>query len=218
MASLLNAKSVIISRCSPHQKAQFVYINQKYGRRTTLAIGDGANDVTMLQKANVSVGIHGVEGSEAANSADATIESFKYLQYLIFVQGSRYLARFQLLLQFFIYKSFIIALCALFFVFSIGIRPMIVYDKTSMILINTLFFMIPMVALAFFSNENGTAVLLRNPTLYKISLYKDRYFLGSIFVWILNAIAHSIIIYYFLYSAFKYNSNFIHTFSNREKP
>jgi len=206
MASLLNAKSVIISRCSPHQKAQFVYINQKYGRRTTLAIGDGANDVTMLQKANVSVGIHGVEGSEAANSADATIQSFKYLQYLIFVQGSRYLARFQLLLQFFIYKSFIIALCALFFVFSIGIRPMIVYDKTSMILINTLFFMIPMIALAFFSNENGTAVLLRNPTLYKISLYKDRYFLGSIFVWILNAIAHSIIIYYFLYSAFKYNS------------
>jgi phospholipid-transporting ATPase len=39
----------------------------------TLAIGDGANDVAMIQKAHVGVGISGVEGLQAACASDYSI-------------------------------------------------------------------------------------------------------------------------------------------------
>ena len=39
----------------------------------TLAIGDGANDVSMIQAAHVGVGISGFEGLQAANSSDYSI-------------------------------------------------------------------------------------------------------------------------------------------------
>ena len=43
-----------------------------------LAIGDGANDVSMLHKAHVGVGIFGQEGTQAARAADYAIYQFKY--------------------------------------------------------------------------------------------------------------------------------------------
>lgn len=42
-------------------------------RQVTLAIGDGANDVAMIQKAHVGVGISGVEGLQAACASDYSI-------------------------------------------------------------------------------------------------------------------------------------------------
>lgn len=42
-----------------------------------LAIGDGANDVSMISEANVGIGIMGREGSQAARSADYAIPRFK---------------------------------------------------------------------------------------------------------------------------------------------
>lgn len=43
----------------------------------TLAIGDGANDVSMIQTAHVGVGISGNEGLQAANSSDYSIAQVK---------------------------------------------------------------------------------------------------------------------------------------------
>jgi hypothetical protein len=53
-----------------------------------LAIGDGANDVSMIQAAHVGVGISGVEGLQAARSADVAISQFRYLRKLLLVHGS----------------------------------------------------------------------------------------------------------------------------------
>ena len=44
----------------------------------TLAIGDGANDVSMIQEAHVGIGIFGHEGMQAAMSSDYAIAQFKY--------------------------------------------------------------------------------------------------------------------------------------------
>lgn len=54
--------SVICCRVSPLQKALVVELIRRGKRSTTLAIGDGANDVSMIQAANVGVGISGQEG------------------------------------------------------------------------------------------------------------------------------------------------------------
>ena len=58
------------------------------GHQISLAIGDGANDVAMIQKADVGVGISGNEGLQAANSSDFAIAQFRFLARLLFVHGA----------------------------------------------------------------------------------------------------------------------------------
>ena len=65
---------VIACRVSPKQKADLVeMVKKKHPGKTTLSIGDGANDVAMIMKADVGVGIAGREGMQAARSADFAI-------------------------------------------------------------------------------------------------------------------------------------------------
>jgi phospholipid-translocating ATPase len=70
----------------------------------TAAIGDGANDVSMIQEANVGIGIYGKEGRNAALSADFAFAKFKYLQRIILVHGYLYYTRTSALVQYFFYK------------------------------------------------------------------------------------------------------------------
>ena len=68
------AAVVLACRVSPKQKADLVVLVRKaYKGATTLAIGDGANDVNMITAAHVGVGISGLEGRQAARSADYAI-------------------------------------------------------------------------------------------------------------------------------------------------
>lgn len=53
----------------------------------TLAIGDGANDVAMIQEANIGCGLYGLEGSQAAMSADYAFGQFRFLTKLLLVHG-----------------------------------------------------------------------------------------------------------------------------------
>ena len=73
---------------SPLQKALVVKLVKRHLRAILLAIGDGANDVSMIQAAHVGVGIAGVEGLQAARSADVAIGQFRYLRKLLLVHGS----------------------------------------------------------------------------------------------------------------------------------
>ncbi|MEQ2303454.1 Phospholipid-transporting ATPase IA, partial [Ameca splendens] len=75
-------------RVSPLQKSEVVEMVKKQVKVITLAIGDGANDVGMIQTAHVGVGISGNEGLQAANSSDYSIAQFKYLKNLLLVHGA----------------------------------------------------------------------------------------------------------------------------------
>mmetsp|Transcript_17586 Transcript_17586/g.21319 ORF Transcript_17586/g.21319 Transcript_17586/m.21319 type:complete len:1142 (-) Transcript_17586:68-3493(-) len=77
-------KSVIACRVSPAQKAEFVKL---FKRKVTLAIGDGANDVSMIQAAQIGVGIKGKEGRQAVNSSDFAIGQFRFLERLLLLHG-----------------------------------------------------------------------------------------------------------------------------------
>jgi phospholipid-transporting ATPase len=82
-------KAVICCRVSPLQKALVVKLVKKYQKQSILlAIGDGANDVSMIQAAHIGVGISGVEGLQAARSADVSIAQFRYLRKLLLVHGA----------------------------------------------------------------------------------------------------------------------------------
>ena len=80
-------KSVLCCRVSPAQKAAVVQMVKDGLDVMTLSIGDGANDVAMIQEADVGVGIAGEEGRQAVMSSDYAIAQFRFLQRLVLVHG-----------------------------------------------------------------------------------------------------------------------------------
>jgi magnesium-transporting ATPase (P-type) len=85
-------------------------IKNKDPKAVTLAIGDGANDVNMIQKANIGVGIFGNEGYQAASASDYAIGRFKHLERLLFVHGRYTGIRISTYIFMFFYKNLIFAL------------------------------------------------------------------------------------------------------------
>ena len=110
------AKLVICCRVSPIQKAQVARLVSDSIGGVTLAIGDGGNDVSMIQTANVGVGIWGKEGTQAARASDFAIRSFALLPRLLFVHGRYAALRAELAMSTGFYKS--IAFFFLQFLFS----------------------------------------------------------------------------------------------------
>ena len=98
-------KSVVCARVSPYQKGEIVSLCRNNRVVKTLAIGDGANDVPMIQKAHVGVGIYGKEGLQAVNNSDFAIGQFRFLQLLMLVHGRWCYRRVSIMIYYMFYKN-----------------------------------------------------------------------------------------------------------------
>ena len=100
-------KSFIAARVSPDQKGQIVMMvrNNSPEDVVTLAIGDGANDVNMIQKAHVGVGIEGLEGKQAVNNSDYAIAQFRFLKKLLLCHGRWCYRRMATVAYYMFYKN-----------------------------------------------------------------------------------------------------------------
>ena len=105
MLNGLVSANMLSSRVSPLQKALVVKLVKRNLKAILLAIGDGANDVSMIQAAHVGVGISGVEGLQAARSADVAIGQFRYLRKLLLVHGAWSYQRISKLILYSFYKN-----------------------------------------------------------------------------------------------------------------
>lgn len=105
-------ETVVCCRVSPAQKAMTVKLVKDGRNAMTLSIGDGANDVAMIQEANIGCGLLGLEGSQAAMSADYAFGQFRFLTKLLLVHGRWSYQRVADMHSNFFYKvSIIINLC-----------------------------------------------------------------------------------------------------------
>uniref|UniRef100_A0A4W5R2V8 Phospholipid-transporting ATPase n=1 Tax=Hucho hucho TaxID=62062 RepID=A0A4W5R2V8_9TELE len=101
-----NCSAVLCCRMAPLQKAKVVrLLKTSLEKPITLAIGDGANDVSMIQEAHVGIGIMGKEGRQAVQNSDYAIARFKFLSKLLLVHGHFYYIRIATLVQYFFYKN-----------------------------------------------------------------------------------------------------------------
>lgn len=98
-------KAVICCRVTPLQKAQVVDLIKRSKNAVTLAIGDGANDVSMIKTAHIGVGISGQEGMQAVLSSDYSIAQFRFLERLLLVHGRWSYYRMSKFLRYFFYKN-----------------------------------------------------------------------------------------------------------------
>ncbi|MGH0142147.1 UNVERIFIED_CONTAM: hypothetical protein FKN15_002249 [Acipenser sinensis] len=101
--------AVVCCRCSPTQKAQIVKLLQQHTGKRTCAIGDGGNDVSMIQAADCGIGIEGKEGKQASLAADFSIKQFKHIGRLLMVHGRNSYKRSAALGQFVMHRGLIIS-------------------------------------------------------------------------------------------------------------
>lgn len=126
-----NARCVIACRVSPAQKAQLVDL-VRFGlpnHPITLGIGDGANDVNMIQSSHVGVGIIGKEGLQAVNNSDFAISQFRFLNHLLLVYGKDIYRRVCGVILYSFYKNIALVLTIFFFQFFTGQSGATFYDS-----------------------------------------------------------------------------------------
>jgi len=115
--------AVVACRCSPTQKADIAKLIREYTKKRICCIGDGGNDVSMIQAADVGVGIVGKEGRQASLAADFSIEQFCHLTKLLVWHGRNSYKRSAKLAQFVIHRGLIISVCQTMYSIAIKFEP-----------------------------------------------------------------------------------------------
>ncbi|XP_033375635.1 phospholipid-transporting ATPase ID isoform X4 [Parus major] len=153
-------KAVICCRVTPLQKAQVVELVKKYKKAVTLAIGDGANDVSMIKTAHIGVGISGQEGIQAVLASDYSFSQFKFLQRLLLVHGRWSYLRMCKFLCYFFYKNFAFTMVHFWFGFFCGFSAQTVYDQYFITLYNIVYTSLPVLAMGVFDQGIYTSILM----------------------------------------------------------
>uniref|UniRef100_A0A8D0C8B1 Phospholipid-transporting ATPase n=1 Tax=Salvator merianae TaxID=96440 RepID=A0A8D0C8B1_SALMN len=169
----LSCKAVICCRVSPLQKSEIVDMVKKHVNAITLAIGDGANDVGMIQTAHVGVGISGNEGMQATNSSDYAIAQFSYLEKLLLVHGAWSYNRVTKCILYCFYKNVVLYIIELWFAFVNGFSGQILFERWCIGLYNVIFTALPPFTLGIFERSCTQDNMLRFPQLYKITQNAD---------------------------------------------
>ena len=123
VSAAVRLPAVVACRCSPTQKAEVAKLIRAHTKKRVCCIGDGGNDVSMIQAADVGVGIVGKEGRQASLAADFSIEQFCHLVKLLVWHGRNSYKRSAKLAQFVIHRGLIIAVCQTMYSIAIEFQP-----------------------------------------------------------------------------------------------
>nr|CAG4638244.1 EOG090X00X3 [Cyclestheria hislopi] len=205
MQLCLGCRAVICCRVTPSQKAEVVEAVTVETRTVTLAIGDGANDVAMIQKAHVGVGISGVEGLQAACASDYSIAQFRYLRRLLLVHGASSYYRMCHLILYSFYKNITLYVMELWFALYSAWSGQILFERWTIGLYNVIFTALPPLALGLFDRRCAAEVSYRYPQLYKPSQSAQHFNVRIFWLWTFKAIIHSMILFWLPLLAFRYD-------------
>ena len=178
--------AVVACRCSPTQKADVARLIRKYTKKRVCCIGDGGNDVSMIQAADVGkslsfsnclginysnvillgVGIVGKEGKQASLAADFSVTQFSFLTKLLLWHGRNSYRRSAKLAQFVIHRGLIISIMQAVFSAIFYFAPIALYQGWLMVGYATVYTMAPVFSLVLDRDVNEDLALLY-PELYK---------------------------------------------------
>ncbi|KAI9208671.1 uncharacterized protein BJ171DRAFT_489619 [Polychytrium aggregatum] len=189
-------KAVICCRVSPLQKALVVQLVKNHVRGSvTLAIGDGANDVSMIQSAHVGVGISGMEGLQAARAADFAIAQFRFLRKLLLIHGGWAYSRLSKLILYSFYKNITMYLIQLWFALDNGFSGQTLFESWTQATYNVAFALFQPVAIGVFDCYVSAMMLDKYPKMYQLGQNSVFYNHSVFFSWFVNSIFHSLVIY-----------------------
>ncbi|GIX74439.1 hypothetical protein CDAR_235251 [Caerostris darwini] len=202
--------AVVCCRCSPTQKAEVVRLIQTETDKRTCAVGDGGNDVSMIQAADVGIGIVGKEGKQASLAADFSVTQFSHIARLILVHGRYSYKRSAALSQFVIHRGLIISTMQAFFSAVFYFASVALYPGFLMVGYATIYTMFPVFSLVL-DKDVSPEIALTYPELYK-ELCKGRSLsFKTFFIWVIISIYQGGIIMYG--ALLLYKAEFIHIVS-----
>jgi len=194
---------LIACRVSPAQKAEMVQFVREGQKPTpiTLAVGDGANDVPMIQTAQVGVGIAGREGRQAVNNSDFAIGQFKYLERLLFVHGRWNYRRACKFTNFTFWRNTVYVLMLVYYSELSGFSGTSLYEDWIRLSFNALC-SLPILAVGSMDQDVSDKVALANPRLYDVGRLNKDLNLSKTVYNTLQAVVHSLVLYFVTMPAF----------------
>ena len=196
--------TVICCRASPSQKASLVRsIRHKVRNAVTLAIGDGANDIAMIQEAHVGIGITGKEGLQAARTSDYSIAQFRFLSKLLLVHGRwNYIRTCKYTLGTF-WKEMLFYLTQALYQRYAGYTGTSLYESWSLSMFNTLFTSLPVICMGIFEQDLSASTLMAAPELYHSLGHCNGGFKIKIYLaWVAMAASQAVIVFFIMLGLF----------------
>lgn len=194
--------AVVCCRTSPKQKSEIVRLVKEGIGAQTLAIGDGANDVSMIQTADIGVGVSGEEGLQAVNSSDYAISKFKFICKLLFVHGHWSYDRNSRMIVNFFFKEIIGIIVLWLYQFFCAYSTTILYEYTYLLFYNVFWTLLPVIGIGVFDQDIRAKVLMQVPELYSIGREGNLFGLKRFGVYMLQGVYQGSICFFFILFAY----------------
>uniref|UniRef100_A0A8C7XL52 Phospholipid-transporting ATPase n=1 Tax=Oryzias sinensis TaxID=183150 RepID=A0A8C7XL52_9TELE len=194
-------KAVLCCRSTPLQKSKVVQLVRDHLRVMTLAVGDGANDVSMIQVADVGIGISGQEGMQAVMSSDFAIPRFHHLRKLLLVHGHWCYHRLANMILYFFYKNVMYVNLLFWYQFFCGFSGSVMINSWVLILFNLLFTSVPPLIYGVLDQDTAADALEEHPELYQAARSSKVYVPSIFWITILDAFYQSCICFFIPYFA-----------------
>ncbi|KAG2669575.1 hypothetical protein I3760_14G039200 [Carya illinoinensis] len=161
-----NCSVVLCCRVAPLQKAGIVALVKNRTTDMTLAVGDGANDVSMIQMADVGVGISGQEGRQAVMASDFAMGQFKFLVPLILVHGHWNYQRMGYMILYNFYRNSVLVFVLFWYVLFTSFTLTTAINEWSSVLYSIIYTSLPTIVVGILDKDLSRRTLLQYPQLY----------------------------------------------------
>ncbi|XP_074068587.1 phospholipid-transporting ATPase VB isoform X2 [Macrotis lagotis] len=196
-------RSVLCCRFTPLQKSMVVKLMRDKLKVMTLSIGDGANDVSMIQAADIGIGISGQEGMQAVMSSDFAIARFKHLKKLLLVHGHWCYSRLARMVVYYFYKNVCYVNLLFWYQFFCGFSGATMIDYWQMIFFNLFFTSLPPLIFGILDKDISAETLLALPELYRSGQNSKFYKLSTFWIAMMDAFYQSLVCFFIPYLTYK---------------
>ncbi|ONM31385.1 Phospholipid-transporting ATPase 1, partial [Zea mays] len=194
---------VLCCRVAPLQKAGIVALIKNRTNDMTLAIGDGANDVSMIQMADVGIGISGQEGRQAVMASDFSMGQFRFLVPLLLVHGHWNYQRMAYMILYNFYKNAMFVLVLFWYVLYTAFTLTTAITEWSSLLYTVLYTSLPTIVVGILDKDLNKATLIAYPKLYGSGQRDDKYNVNLFVLNMLEALWQSLVVFYLPYFAYR---------------
>ncbi|CAI0407542.1 unnamed protein product [Linum tenue] len=197
---------VLCCRVAPLQKAGIVALVKNRTADMTLSIGDGANDVSMIQMADVGVGISGQEGRQAVMASDFSMGQFRFLVPLLLVHGHWNYQRMGYMIIYNFYRNAIFVLVLFWYVPFTAFTLTTAINEWNSVLYSVIYTAVPTVIVGVLDKDLRRKTLLKYPQLYGAGQRRENYNSKLFWLTMIDTLWQSVVVFFGPFFAYRISS------------
>ncbi|KAI8559522.1 hypothetical protein RHMOL_Rhmol04G0180000 [Rhododendron molle] len=191
-----SCRVVLCCRVAPLQKAGIVDLIKSRTDDMTLAIGDGANDVSMIQMADVGIGICGQEGRQAVMASDFAMGQFRFLKRLLLVHGHWNYQRVGYLVLYNFYRNAVFVLMLFWYILFTDFSTTSALTDWSSVFYSVIYTSVPTIVVGILDKDLSDKTLLQYPKLYGAGHRQESYNMYLFWITMIDTLWQSLVLFY----------------------